>query len=307
MIPTLFSVSYAGLWGQHRLGLEAFIRKAASLGYSAVELMGKRPHLSVLDADGDFLERIESCASSCDIEIATIAGYTNFTGGRSAPEVPFVEMQVSYVRKLASIAQRLGAKIVRVFTGYATDPDAYGDDWEKCVRAIRECAALAAEYGVAIGVQNHHDTAISCEAYIEFLHDVDHPNCRAMFDPWAPALNGEDLYESAKALAPLMVQTTIADYVRLKRFTYVPGLVNYRPLADMVRAVPVGEGFLDLTAFFRGLKEGGFNGYVAYEMCSPLRGGGSEANLDSTARLSLERIQELIDGRDPSGDQGEGV
>ena len=49
MIPTLFSVSYAGLWGQQTLDLEAFIRKAAKLGYSAVELMGKRPHLSVLD------------------------------------------------------------------------------------------------------------------------------------------------------------------------------------------------------------------------------------------------------------------
>jgi hypothetical protein len=28
MIPTLFSVSYAGLWGQHRLDLKSFIRKA---------------------------------------------------------------------------------------------------------------------------------------------------------------------------------------------------------------------------------------------------------------------------------------
>ena len=42
MIPTLFSVSYAGLWGQHRLDLVSFIRKAGALGYRAVELMGKR-------------------------------------------------------------------------------------------------------------------------------------------------------------------------------------------------------------------------------------------------------------------------
>ena len=117
-----------------------------------------------------------------------------------------------------------------------------------------------------------------------------------MFDPWAPALNGEDMYSHAKALAPVMVQTTLADYVRLKRFAYMPGLVNYRPLPEMVRAVPVGEGFLDLDAFFEGLRAGGFSGYVAYEMCSPLRGGGSEANLDRTASLSLERICELIGG-----------
>ena len=42
----LFSVSYAGLWGQHKLDLEAFIAKAAQLGFDSVMLMGKRPHLS---------------------------------------------------------------------------------------------------------------------------------------------------------------------------------------------------------------------------------------------------------------------
>ena len=75
-----------------------------------------------------------------------------------------------------------------------------------------------------------------------------------------------------------MVQTTLADYVRLPRFRYMPGLVNYQRLDDSVRAVPLGEGFLDLAGFFEGLKEGGFKGYVAYEMCSPVRGGGSEEN-----------------------------
>ena len=49
MTPVLFSVSYAGYWGQHTLSIEEFIRKAAALGYPAVELGGKRPHLSILD------------------------------------------------------------------------------------------------------------------------------------------------------------------------------------------------------------------------------------------------------------------
>ena len=294
MIPALFSVSYAGLWGQHALDLPAFIRKAGQLGYAAVELMGKRPHLSVLSADDAMLDRIKGCATDHGIEICTIAAYTDFTHGKGAAEVPFGEMQVAYVRSLAQIAGRLGAKIVRVFTGYTTNPDAGADDWGKCVQAVRECAAAAADHGVVLGVQNHHDTAVACDAYVEFLDEVDHPNCRAMFDPWAPALQGEDLYACAKRLAPRMVQTTLADYVRLPRFAYVPGLVNYRPLTDMVRAVPLGDGFVDVGAFFRGLKEGGFNGYVAYEMCSPLRGGGSEENLDRTARSSLDRIRALI-------------
>jgi sugar phosphate isomerase/epimerase len=48
----------------------------------------------------------------------------------------------------------------------------------------------------------------------------------------------------------------------------------------------MGEGFVDYDAFFRGLAAGGFDGYAVYEMCSPLRGGGSRENLDRCARGS---------------------
>jgi sugar phosphate isomerase/epimerase len=294
MIPTLFSVSYAGLWGQHELDIESFIKKAAVLGYGAVELMAKRPHLSILHTDAAKIAAIRRCAQENNIQIVTIAGYTDFTGGRKSAEVPFVEMQIAYVQKLAGMAQQLGAGIVRVFTGYATAEEAYQEDWEVCVRAIRECAGVAERYGVCLGVQNHHDTGVSTDAFIEFLNDVDHPNCKAMFDPWSPALQGEDLYECAKALAPRMVQTTVAVYVRLKRWAYMPQLVNYRPMPAMVRAVPLGHGFIDFESFFKGLREGGFEGPVAYEMCSPLRGGGSLANLNSTAEISLNQIRTLI-------------
>ncbi len=293
MTPTLFSVSYAGLWGQDDLDLLAFLHKAAELGYPAVELMGKRPHLSVVDADEHLMDQVRTTATELGLQIATIAGYTNFTLGRGS-EVPGVEIQVAYVRWLAQAAQKLGAKIVRVFTGYFTQPDAPAADWDVCVQAVRECAEVATQYGVVLGVQNHHDVAVGVEAYLEFLDEVAHPNCRAMFDPWAPALHGEDLYEAAKRLAPRMVQTTLADYVRLPQWTYKPGLVNYRRLDDAVRAVPLGEGFVDLEGFFAGLRDGGFSGFVAYEMCSPLRGGGRLENLDRAARLSLQRIQRWI-------------
>lgn len=293
MTPMLFSVSYAGYWGQHRLSLPEFFRKAAALGYRSVELGAKRPHLSPLDyRDAAVLAELKQAAVSAGVEIGTIAAYTDFTVGHGSPEVPLVEMQVAYVREAARMAQALGAKIVRVFSGYYTQPSAYQQDWNRCVVALRECAEVAAEHGVVVGLQNHHDVGVSVEAYVELLDEANHPNLRAMFDPWSIALHGANLYEAARLLAPRMVQTTLADYVRLPRFAYRQHLVNYEKLEpDAVRAVPLGDGFIDYPAFFAGLKEGGFHGFVAYEMCSPLRGGGEEANLDAAARKSLERIQ----------------
>jgi len=103
MKPVLFSVSYAGLWGQASLSLTDFVRKASELGYPAVEIMGKRPHLSILDATDETVSELRDAARSAGIEIATIAGYTDFTAGKTAAEVPFVEMQVAYVRTLARL------------------------------------------------------------------------------------------------------------------------------------------------------------------------------------------------------------
>lgn len=293
MIPTLFSVSYAGLWGQHALDLPGFLRKAAALGYEAVELMAKRPHLSPLDYGPRELTALRAAADEAQVRIATIAGYTDFTLA-SGTETPAVEMQIAYVTRLAEMAAALGAPLVRVFSGYTTQPDAYARDWETCVRGLRECARRAGDLGVTIGLQNHHDVGVGLDAYVELLDDVGHPACRAMFDPWSVALHGEDLIGAARRLAPRMVQTTLADYVRLKRFAYQPGLVNYRSLDAMVRAVPLGEGMFDVAGFVRELHRAGFRGYVAYEMCSPLRGGGGEENLDRCAATALARIREWI-------------
>jgi sugar phosphate isomerase/epimerase len=293
--PTLFSVSYAGYWGQHALSLEGFLRKAAALRYPAVELAGKRPHLSILDyVTHESIAPLRELAGSLGVEIATIAGYTDFTAGRESPEVPQQEMQVAYVRQLSQLAHWLGAKCVRVFSGYETGAERLAADWQRVVRSLREAAAVAADYGVVLGLQNHHDLGVTADGFLELLSDVDHSNLKAMFDPWSIALTGGDLYDSARRVAPFMVQTTLADYVRIERFAYRGALVNYERLQpDWVRAVPLGEGFIDFAPFFAGLREGGFDGYVAYEMCSPLRGGGSEANLDATAAKSLSYIERL--------------
>ncbi len=296
VIPTLFSVSYAGYWGQHTLDLKAFLSKAEALGYQAVELGAKRPHLSPLDyQDHARLDEIRATAEQLQLQIATVAAYTDFTAGRNAPEVPQVEIQIAYVERLAQMGARLGAKIVRVFSGYSPQAAEFHSDWKKCVAALREAADRAARFDVTLGLQNHHDIGIDVDAFEELLDEVNHPNLKAMFDPWSVALTGGDMRESARRLAPRMVQTTLADYVRIKRFAYDTALVNYRPLEPpALRAVPLGEGFLDLPAFFAGLKAGGFAGYVAYEMCSPLRGGGSEVNLDAAAAKSLVYVRELL-------------
>jgi sugar phosphate isomerase/epimerase len=292
----LFSVSYAGYWGQHTLALPAFIAKAAELGYDAVMLAGKRPHLSPLDADAERLASVKAALRQHRISCAVIAAYTDLAPGAAA-EVPHLEMQIAYVESLTRLAAELGAGVVRVFTAYEVDGHSPHAVWSGVVRAIQEMCDRAAEHGVTIAVQNHHDVAVHTDALIELLNDVDRPNCKAAFDAWSPALRGEDLYDVAKKMAPYTAITTNADYVRLPRFRYQPALVNYaRAEPDLVRAVPFGEGFIDYDAFFRGLKEGGFDGIANYEMCSLVRGGGAMENLDAYAARYVQWMREHVTG-----------
>jgi sugar phosphate isomerase/epimerase len=293
MQSSLFSISYAGLWGQASLPLTDFIRHAGKLGYSSVMIAGKRPHLSPLNASPEVLAAVKTALDESRVRCEVIAAYTNLVqpvgvGG----EVPLIEMQIAYVESLARIAPELGAKMVRIFTAYENSGVDLQHSWQRVVSAVREMCDRAAAHGVTIAIQNHHDVALHTDALLELLSDIDRPNCKLGFDAWSPALRGEVLYDAAKKAAPHTILTTNADYIRVPRHQYRPELVNYeRQPVDWVRAVPFGSGWVDYAAFFQGLRDGGFNGVAAYEMCSPVRGGGALENLDACATKYLEWME----------------
>src|SRR5947209_17429849 len=290
----LHSVSYAGVWpGQARLSLDAFLERARALGFDAVMLMAKRPHLSVLDYDAEARGRLRRQLDRLGLRVACLAGYTDLSLGAERPDVPAREMQILYVRELCRLAQDLGCGLVRVFTAFDHPASTLDQQWGWCVAGLGECARLAAGFGVTLGVQNHHDTAVHHDSLFDLLEEIGEPNCKAMFDAWAPALQGVDLAAAVRKMAPYIAHTTVADYVRRPRFRYQPALVNYAREADAVRAVPMGEGFIDYRGFFQALQEAGFQGHAAYEMCSPLRGGGGEENLDRCARKFLDYVAQF--------------
>ncbi len=293
LLPTcLFSVSYAGYWGQDALDLPAFVRHAGKLGYRRLMLAGKRPHLSILDASDERLGEVRAALQQANVSVPIIGAYVDAAGG-SAAEVPYLEMQIAYVEQLARLGAQLGSRIVRVFTSYEGVDGRGPALWNVTVRMLQEMSDRAAAFGQTLAVQNHHDVAVGTDALLELLADVNRSHCRLGFDAWSPALRGENLYEAARAAAPHAVITTNADYVRFERFAYRPELVNYeRRTPPMVRAVPFGTGFIDYEQFFTGLIDGGFQGIATYEMCSPVRGGGGLANLDRYARTYLSWMHE---------------
>ena len=288
----LHSVSYAGFWGQAALSLEAFIDHAAELGFDGVFLTAKRPHLSVLDYSPAERAKLRSQLERRRLT-AALAGYNDFTAGIERGDIPMLEIQVHYIAELARLAHDIGAPLVRIFTGYEHPSAAYTQQWSLIVRAIKECSRRAAELGVTIGVQNHHDIAVGFESQYDLIRAIDEPNCKALFDAWAPALHGADLSAAVRLLAPVTAHTTVANYQHRPRYLYNPSLVNYTATTPYLQAVSMPDGFIDYPRFWQEMHAGGFRGSVAYEMCSPLAGGGSMENLDRNAQIFLEMFNEF--------------
>ncbi len=288
MRTALHTVSYAGIWpGQAQLSLENIIDKAAGMGFDGVEIMAKRPHASLLDLAPDARKRLREQLEARNLTVSCLAGYNDFGMSIERPDVPAAEIQVFYVAELAKLARDLGGNLVRIFTAFERESASFYAHWQRCVTAIREAGKRAADAGVIIGVQNHHDLAAHYLSLFDLLEEINEPNVRAVFDAWAVVLHGDDPAAAVRKMAPYIAYTTAADYVRRPRYTYQPPLVNYLPETDFIKAVPMGEGMVDYRSFLDTLKSVGYSGFVGYEMCSPLTGGGDETNLDKCASRFL--------------------
>jgi len=294
MIPVLHSISYAGFWpGQARLTVDQFVDKAAALGFPGVMLMAKRPHLSVLDYDTDACARLRERMEAKGVRCHVIAGYSNFTADYIHGDIPQREYQTQHITELARMASDVGAGVVRVFTSYEHPAVGYMELFQLNVEVLRECARRAADFGVIIGVQNHHDFAVDHRSQRDLIDAIGEENCRPIYDAWSPALQGADYVAAAAEMAPLTCHTTAADYQKRPRFRYHPELINYTAETPWVQMVPMGEGFIDYRGFLRALREHGYDGTVGYEICAPLLGGGSEENLDRAARGFLAFMEEF--------------
>ena len=295
MKTCLHSVSYAGVWrGQAKLSVEEFLSKAKQLGFDGVMLMAKRPHVSPLDYDAAARKALRGKIKSLGLELVCLAGYTDFTAGADKAGIPNVEIQACYVAELARLAKDLGTDMVRVFTGYERPDIPFDKQYAMVVEGLKLAGQKAAEYGVTLAVQNHHDIAAGHDMMHWLLTEVSLPNVKAAFDAWSPALQGlssEQIRAAVLKMGPFIVHTTAAQYVRLPRYQYQDNLINYVERESLIRAVPMGEGIIDYETFFNALKEIGYQGYIAYEMCAVLDGGGDIENLDRTAKKFLEYVR----------------
>lgn len=293
----LHSVSYSTTWrGQTALPLDAVVDKAAALGFDGIELIAKRPHASPIDLGAEGRQRLKEKIQAKGLVLACIAGYQDFSTDLDHPDMPHFEKELLYLRETVRLAHDLGCKIVRIYSGFLRPQVPFEDQWNWCVQYIREGAKFAEGQGVFLALQNHSEITVHHWDILKMIEEINSPAMRVALDAPYVIKTGVPLEKAVEEVGSLIVYSTASDHksypVSFHNHPSISRLPGYYTLMRSV-TLPAGEGETDYLTFFRALKRVGYDSYMAYEICSPIQGGGSEANLDRCAKQSLAHLRKV--------------
>jgi len=295
----LHSVSYSSSWeGQITLPLERVIDKAAMLGYDGIEIVGKRPHASVLDFSESARKRIRDSIASKGLVVPCVAGYQDFADDYLHPDMPKGEKELLFLRESIRLTKDLGAKILRIYSCFLHPDLPRSLMWRQCVKYLKEGVKYAEDSGVILALQNHSELTLNHLDVLAMIEEVDSPNLRIALDPPYICMTGASYEKAVESCRKYIVYSTTSDFIRIPNpvNTRVPGFLHSSVgffILYQKKTVPLGQGEVDYPSFLSALKKIGYDDYLAYEICSPIVGGGSEENLDRCARESLVYLKEV--------------
>lgn len=166
--------------------VETVLSQAATAGYDGVEIWGDG------HVDGT-PHTVRDAAEEYGLEIPVYGSYLR--PGSSA----FLE---SYEHEL-SVADTLGASLIRVWAGEEEYGDHDADHWDHVVSDLGKLSSAASKLGLGVTVEKHEGTLTNdADGAYRLLEGVDEPNCGLNWQPLFE-MNADAILDEARDLAPL--------------------------------------------------------------------------------------------------------
>jgi sugar phosphate isomerase/epimerase len=119
---------------------------------------------------------------------------------------------VKLIKDWIGVAHKLGAPVVRVFSGpKRPEGHSFDEAMDWMAAHFRECARYAKEHGVILGLQQHNDFLRTADETIRLIHAVDSPWFADILD--VGSLRQGDPYEEIAKLLPYAVSWQIKESV----------------------------------------------------------------------------------------------
>jgi L-ribulose-5-phosphate 3-epimerase len=242
--------------------IEIAVRSMAEIGMTGAELrmvFGK----NIIDLNDSELDRACEIVAGQGLEIVSIASPLLKCVLPESPEVDARFQQDVYAAthtfedqprltdRALEIAERTGARIIRVFSYWRTvRPE---DCFERVTVALEHLAGQAALHGRTIGLENEHACNIATGAETaRVLAAVAHPNLKVVWDPANAYVSGETPFPDGYRCLPVgrVAHVHAKDCV----------LDGHRPVW-----CALGEGGVDWRGQIRTLADDGYRGWISLE------------------------------------------
>ena len=139
---------------------------------------------------------------------------------------------VETVKAWTEVAAKLGAPVLRIFTGLAYPPQSERRQYTEIVAEhISQCLESAKSHGVIIAIQNHHDFIRSGDEVIELLKLIDSPWLGLVLD--IGSYRGANPYDDIRKTIPYAVNWQIKEkmFVNDKE-----QLTDLKKIFDLIKA-----------------------------------------------------------------------
>ena len=143
-------------------------------------------------------------------------------------ELDTSDTRVDNMTAMLQVAGACRADTLRTYTKYSAP---LADVIEWTIRDLRAVAALAADLGVLVVLENHEE--FTGPVLAEILGAVDHESVRALYDYGNSQMVGEDPLTALTAMSPFIERVHAKDHVLLRG-----------PDGPVVQGVPFGSGRL---------------------------------------------------------------
>jgi sugar phosphate isomerase/epimerase len=232
---------------------DEFLASAKEIGFDVYELStAPGAHKGTVRFDEEGIEEIKRKSAQNGLKIYALGGYTNFVR-KSAKDI---DEEVKKVVNYLDIAEKLGAKVIRVFGG-EPNTDIPESQWPELIaRGLKECAPEAEKRKIYLGMENHGYITNDAELEIRIIEKVGSPFVRLTVDTsnyyWYghPLATVERFY---KLVAPYCVHTHLKD-----------GSARNGAREKYI-SLALGEGELPLELFLDEILNSGFMGPLCIE------------------------------------------
>lgn len=218
--------------------LDDMLEFCAGTSIQAVDITGYYfPGYPAVPKD-EYIYHIKRKAFRLGLDISGTGVRTDFTN----PDKQKRQADVQLVKDWIECAARLGAPVIRIFSGTATQmPDNWNEVAASMMEDVNACIEHGKKYGVMVGIQNHND----------FIKTADHVHriCKMVDSEWFGIILDTGSYKTGDPYQQIADTAKYAINWQLKENVFINGK----------------EQPADLNKIISAIKASGYKGYLPIE------------------------------------------